>query len=221
MSENGELKAAIDALTKNVALMQSSIQANAKAIADITSSSSGAGPRSHSGEHPQDRPPKHWRPEFPRYDGKTDPLIFINKCDSFFLQQRIMPEERVWMASYNLNDVAQLWYMQVQEDEGTPNWPRFKDLLNLRFGPPLRSAPLFELSSCRRTGTVTIPDDGERCLPASWAKPAHPVFTGSPPPLRLRVQMQNPQSLASAMSWRRFSSWLSTRPRPCTSRAPA
>ena len=31
-----------------------------------------------------------------------------------------MVEERVWMASYNLNDVAQLWYKQVQEDEGTP-----------------------------------------------------------------------------------------------------
>ena len=58
------------------------------------------------------------------------------------------------MASYNLEDVAQLWYIQLQEDEGTPPWGRFKDLLNLRFGPPLRSAPLFELAECRRTGTV-------------------------------------------------------------------
>lgn len=58
------------------------------------------------------------------------------------------------MASYNLQDVAQLWYTQLQEDEGTPSWPRFKDLINVRFGPPLRSAPLFELASCRRTGTV-------------------------------------------------------------------
>ena len=65
-----------------------------------------------------------------------------------------MPEERTWMASYNLQEAAQLWYMQVQADEGTPPWPRFKELLNLRFGPPLRSAPLFELASCRRTGTV-------------------------------------------------------------------
>jgi hypothetical protein len=32
MGDNGDLKAAIDALTKNVAAMQSSIQANAKAI---------------------------------------------------------------------------------------------------------------------------------------------------------------------------------------------
>jgi hypothetical protein len=35
-----------------------------------------------------------------------------------------------------------------------PPWGRFKELLNLRFGPPLRSAPLFELAKCRHTGTV-------------------------------------------------------------------
>jgi hypothetical protein len=38
--------------------------------------------------------------------------------------------------------------MQLQEDEGTPRWDRFKDLFNLRFGPPLRVAPLFELAEC-------------------------------------------------------------------------
>lgn len=44
------------------------------------------------------------------------------------------------MASYNLQEVAQLQYMQVQEDEGTPTWARFKDLLNLRFGRPPSSS---------------------------------------------------------------------------------
>jgi hypothetical protein len=44
--------------------------------------------------------------------------------------------------------------MQLQEDKGTPPWGRFKDLQSLRFGPPLRSALLFELTECRRTGTV-------------------------------------------------------------------
>jgi hypothetical protein len=58
------------------------------------------------------------------------------------------------MASYNLEDGAQLWYIQVQTDEGTPTWRRFKELINLRYGPPLRSAPLFELADCHRTSTV-------------------------------------------------------------------
>jgi hypothetical protein len=75
--------------------------------------------------------------DLPRYDGKADPMLFINKCESYFRQQRTLAEERVWMASYNLEDVAQLWYIQLQEDEGTPPWGRFKELLNLQFGPPL------------------------------------------------------------------------------------
>ena len=92
--------------------------------------------------------------DFPKYDCKTDPLIFINKCESFFRQQRIAPEEQVWMASYNMDDVAPLWFMQIQQEEGTPSWRRFTELLNLRFGPPLRSNPLGELVACKRTSSV-------------------------------------------------------------------
>jgi hypothetical protein len=46
------------------------------------------------GQHRTDHPPKFQRMEFPRYDGKSDPLIFINKCESYFRHQRTMPEER-------------------------------------------------------------------------------------------------------------------------------
>jgi hypothetical protein len=65
--------------------------------------------------------------EFPRSDGKSDPRLFLNKCESYFRQQRTMPEERVWMASYNLEGVAQEWFFQLQEDHDTPSWGRFKD----------------------------------------------------------------------------------------------
>jgi hypothetical protein len=58
------------------------------------------------------------------------------------------------MASYNLEDGAQMWYVQVQQDEGTPTWRRFVDLLNLRFWPPLHSDPLFELIEHRHTSKV-------------------------------------------------------------------
>jgi hypothetical protein len=47
-------------------------------------------------------------------------MLFINKRESYFRQQRTLAEEQVWMASYNLEVVAQLWYIQLQEDEGTP-----------------------------------------------------------------------------------------------------
>jgi hypothetical protein len=110
-----------------------------------SSSHSGGGPRTDTGRD-LDRPPRFQKLDFPRFDDKSDLLLFINKCESYFCQQRTMLEERVWMASYNLEDVAQLWFIQLQEGEGTPTWGRFRDLIHLQFGLALRSAPLFELS---------------------------------------------------------------------------
>jgi len=137
--------------------------------------------------------------DFPRYDGKSDPLIFLNCCESYFHQQRIMEEEKVWMASYNLEDGAQMWYIQVQTDEGTPSWRRFKELINLR------SAPLFELADCRHTSTVAdYQDRFQALLPQAGAldeaQRVQLVTSGLLPPLSLDVQVHNPQSLAAAMS---------------------
>ena len=135
--------------------------------------------------------------DFSRYDGKSDPLIFINRCESYFYQQRIMEEEKVWMASYNLEEGAQLWYMQVQTDEGTPSWRRFTDLLNLCYGPPLGSAPLFELADCRRTSTVAEYQDRFQALlaragPLDEAQRVQLFIGGLLPPLSMDIQIQNP-----------------------------
>jgi hypothetical protein len=193
-------------LMKSFQTELSSVKADLATMKDKSSSSSATGGAGRE-DPPRDldRPPRFQKLDFPRFDGKTDPMLFINKCESYFRQQRTMPEERVWMASYNLEDVAQLWYIQLQEDEGTPPWGRFKDLLNLRFGPPLRSAPLFELAECRRTGTVEeysnrfqalLPragrlDEGQRVQ----------LYTGGLlPPLSHAVRIHNPETLAGAMS---------------------
>ena len=103
--------------------------------------------RPPGGGHHDDRPPRFHKMDFPRFDGKTDPLLFINKCESFFLQQRVMEEEKVWMASFNMDGSAQQWYMRLQREEGTPSWRRFSELLNIRFGPPIRSNPMGELAA--------------------------------------------------------------------------
>ncbi|WVZ81316.1 hypothetical protein U9M48_028706 [Paspalum notatum var. saurae] len=69
-------------------------------------------------------------------------------------QQRTLEEEKVWLASFHLEGVAQQWYMHLQQEEGTPRWRRFTELLNIRFGPLIRANPLGKLAACRRTGTV-------------------------------------------------------------------
>ena len=122
MGDQGDdLKSTVASLVESVKALQATAEANTRAIADLAADRShGSNNRQTFGEHHNDRPPKFHKMDFPRYDGKTDPLIFINRCESFFHQQRIMEEEKVWMASYNLEDGAQLWYMQIQTDMGTP-----------------------------------------------------------------------------------------------------
>jgi hypothetical protein len=144
-----DLAKIIETLTSTVAALQSSV-AEPPEGKDLLVASHGT----NDGQHHNDRPPRFQKKDFPRYDGKSDPLIFTSRCKSYFHQQRIMKEEKVWMASYNLEEGTQMWYLMVQEDEGTPSWRRFTELLHLRYGPPLRSAPLAELAECRHTGTV-------------------------------------------------------------------
>ena len=164
-----DLRSTVESLAKAVQRLQTTVEANATAITALsTDRSSSSGSKQAEGVPSVDRPPKFQKMDFPRYDGKSDPLIFLNRCESYFHQQRIMEEEKVWMASYNLEDRAQMWYIQVQTDEGTPSWRRFKELINLWYGPPLRSAPLFELADCRHTSTVADYQDRFQAL-LPWA----------------------------------------------------
>ena len=112
------------------------------------------------------------------------------------------------MASYNLEGGGQMWYIQVQNEEGMASWRRFSELLNLRFGPPIRSNPLGELMACKRTGTVAeYQDRFEALLPRvgalTEAQKVQAFTAGLQPSLSLDVEMHNPQSLVIAMSMAR------------------
>jgi hypothetical protein len=197
-----DLAALVTKLTASVEALQSRLDEFEQRSADSSSSGHRG---SHTGEHHHDRPPRFQKLDFPKFDGKSDPLAFINRCESYFHQQRIAEEEKVWMASYNLEAGAQLWFMQIQCDEGTPQWRRFTELLHTRFGPPLRSNPLGELVACRRTGSVVeYQDRFEALLPRAGAltevQKVQLFTAGLQPPLSLDIEILNPQSLAVAIS---------------------
>jgi len=216
-----DVLAALKTLSADVATMQADMAVMKK---EKSASSSGGGGEFRTEGPLPDHPPKHKRWDFPRFDGTTDPLLFLNKCDAYFRQHRTLAEERVWMASYHLDDVAQLWFTQLQDDEGTPSWGRFKDLLDLRFGPPLRSAPLFELAECRRTGTVEeYSNRFQALLPrAGRLEESQRVqlYTGGLlPPLSHAVRIHNPETLPAAMSLARQIELMAGAGRCCSSRS--
>jgi hypothetical protein len=90
--------------------------------------------------------PRFHRLEFSLFDGKEDPIGWINRCEQFFEGQRTLEEEKVWLASYHMTGVARTWYCQLQRDEPPLSWNSFKQSCQQRFGPPLRSNPLGELA---------------------------------------------------------------------------
>jgi hypothetical protein len=80
-----------------------------------------------------------------------------------------------------------------------------QELLNLRFRPPLRSAPLFELAECRRTGIVEdYSNKFQALLPRAGrlgeAQRVQLYMGGLLPPMSHVVRIHNPETLAVAMS---------------------
>jgi hypothetical protein len=51
--------------------------------------------------------PRIHKLNFPTYDGKEDPLLWINRCEQFFRGQKTPETEQVWYASYHLTGGAQ------------------------------------------------------------------------------------------------------------------
>ena len=105
-----DLAMIIEKLVGTISVLQNDVESLKK---DKAPSSSPSGSGGHDGQHHIDRPPRFQKIDFPRFDGKSDPMLFVNRCESYFHQQRIMEEEKVWMASYHLEGVAQSWYLQL------------------------------------------------------------------------------------------------------------
>jgi hypothetical protein len=53
-----------------------------------------------------------------------------------------------------MDGVAAEWYYALERDYGMVSWTRFTELVNLRFGLPIRFNPLGELKGLHRIGTV-------------------------------------------------------------------
>jgi hypothetical protein len=79
---------------------------------------------------------------FPRYDGKIDPLPWLNRCESYFRGTLTMVVEQVWLASLHLDGAAAEWYYSLEREYGMLLWTLFAEFVNLRFGPPIRFNPL-------------------------------------------------------------------------------
>lgn len=69
--------------------------------------------------------PRFHKLSFPLYDGKEDPLGWLNRCESFFRGQLTREVDERWPASFHMTGTAQQWYVVLERDIGMPPWDQF------------------------------------------------------------------------------------------------
>jgi hypothetical protein len=109
---------------KSLSAEITSRKADVATMKDKTSTAESSSTRRQDGARDLDPPPRPKKWDFPRFDNTTDPLLFLNKFEAYFRHHHTMAEERVGMASYHLDDVVQMWYTQLLEDDGAPGASR-------------------------------------------------------------------------------------------------
>jgi len=142
---------------------------------------------------------------FPKYDGSDDPITWLHKGEQFFRAYGTPEHLKVPTASFYLDGAAAQWYYRLEKNQGVPSWTNFVDGINRRFGPPLRSNPLGELTQLRRTSTVDDYQEQFLVLLARCADVTEPqqiaIFTaGLQQPLSTDVELQKPATLEDAMA---------------------
>ncbi|XP_066374609.1 uncharacterized protein [Miscanthus floridulus] len=148
--------------------------------------------------------PKYHKITFDTYDGRDDPLGWLNKCEQFFREQLTREVDKVWMASYHLKGVAQQLYLVLETDIGRPTWPDFRRYCLQRFGPALNTNHLADLAR------LPFGTNVDAYMEAFQARAAHAgdlttlqrakLFTGGLPDyIRVDVELHQPQNLQHAM----------------------
>lgn len=96
--------------------------------------------------------PKFTRLQFPRYDGRDDPISWLHHCEKFFKAQNTLAHEFVSTTAFHLTGLAQMWHFRLELEEPEMSWQQFKQRCFLRFGPGLRSNVLSSLAKLNREG---------------------------------------------------------------------
>jgi hypothetical protein len=118
--------------------------------------------------------------------------------------RRTAEHRRVAYASFYLTDDTQLWYHRLELNDSPPSWPRFIQMVNKRFRPPLIESPIDELALLRCNGSID--DFTKKIMALSYRDTAimeaHQVqlfLAGLGDPLQTDVTLQHPVMLDDAI----------------------
>jgi len=143
---------------------------------------------------------------FPKFDGSDDPITWLHKGEQFFRAYGTPDHLKVSTAAFYLQGTASQWYYRLEQNQGIPLWSQFVDGINRRFGPPLHSNLLGELTHLRRTTTVDVEECQDnflvllaRCEGVTKVQQIAIFSAGLQQPLSTDVELAKPTTLEEAM----------------------
>ncbi|CAL5379765.1 unnamed protein product [Camellia sinensis] len=98
--------------------------------------------------------PKTVKLDFPRLNGIEDPTSWVCWAEQFYDFYQTPKADRAPLASFNLEDDAQLWYQLLKEETPIISWEDFKQGLLNRYGPTQFQDFFDELTKLQQTGSV-------------------------------------------------------------------
>lgn len=115
--------------------------------------SHGSSPTYTDKEHNSSKFLKGIKLDLPKYNGETDPVVWLNQVEQFFWYHGITREDRVVVTTFNLEGHAQIWYCILFE-EGELSWEEFRERMICRFGPSPYDDHLAVLVKLQQNGAV-------------------------------------------------------------------
>jgi hypothetical protein len=136
---------------------------------------------------------------FPSTMARVTHLPWLNHCNHYFKVRHTLEHKKVLYTTFHVLDDAQLWFHRLELNHDLPNWVRFVQLMNIRFG-----LPLGDLALLRRDDLVD--DYCKQFMVLSCRDPSitkeHQIqmfMTSLDKPLCTVVKLQRPVSLDEAI----------------------
>ncbi|XP_035549739.1 uncharacterized protein LOC118349426 [Juglans regia] len=98
--------------------------------------------------------PKRVRLEIPRFSGHNS-LAWVYRVNQYFLFHQIPPGQRIFIASFHLDDEALIWFQDASEAGVFHSWDEFVQALQVRFGSSPYDDPMESLTRLKQVSSVT------------------------------------------------------------------
>ncbi|XP_035545954.1 uncharacterized protein LOC118348438 [Juglans regia] len=140
--------------------------------------------------------------DFPRFRG-GNPSPWIYRANQYFLYHQVPPSQRIFIASFHMDDEALVWFQDASEAGTFLSWEDFIKAVQIRFGSTPYDDPMESLTRLKQVSTVNdykyeFEILSNRIRGLSEKNKLSCFLSGLRDEIRLPVRMLNPLSLNDA-----------------------